>query len=1195
MSRSPSPALTCRPRFQMCAALAVLLAGGLAAASPAAAAEPYLEFIAGLRDRGYSDLAIDYIRQIEADPDLPPEIKTRLPYEEGVTLMAGASALKNPDKQKQQLDEAAARFEQFTKVAPAGDPLLGEANMQRARIAQQKARVEIWQSTMPANEGNAEAFRSRAREFLAVARETFQKAFEQYDAAYKKYDVFIPEEEKQLRAEKSGVEAQLMQSQFDLARTTYDEAKTYPDGSDERTRLLNEAATAFEEMHSKYRSQVAGLFARLYQGKSYEEQGEIRKALGIYNEILDHPGKTDSMQRLQDTARRFRLVCLNHPDRRDHRLVIDEATQWRTEARNRARTEVGLGITYEMARAYEEIGKDRSTPPAEQTEALKSAKSFASQVALVPGELRGPAMSMVQRVTAQLGQEAGDPTSFDAAYGQANLLLEDYRKYQAEAESARSTGDSKAAAEATQKAGASAQEMARLYRLAIALAKSSVAQDQLAVAYFRLVYAHYVARENLPAAVLGKYVAQRYRESNKQVAAEAAYVAIAAFTQEFNDGQPGNRDFELGQVVEVTNQIIEDFPESDRANDGKMTVAGLYDADNQPEQAGEWFDRVAETSQSYADAQMRGGLAYFNAFVIASNLPDGERPPADGLAAIRQKAEQRLQTGIDRTEAKLASDSNTPDLLAVCKLVLAGIRNADGVYQNQGQGAGRKTGSIPLLTAGPHSVIKAVTVADDAERPRDPAQITSRAKASAAYQALLRAYIGVRNLDKARETREQLEAVVAKDDAAELTRIYESFGRTLQDELKQLRQAGKTDEVQKTQSAFVEFLDQLASRDDGQTYNSLYWIAETYNGLGEGAQSAGSPEATDFFKKSTDAYNSIISTAQSNPAFLPDPAYLTGVQVRLANAQRSQGDFPAAEASILNVLAEKPLAIDAQREAARIYEDWGSSASDPEKYNVALVGNRANKVWGWGQTAKRLQIAVDQQPDNDEFRQQMFDAKYAVGETSLNLGRLRSDGEKARQDWETARRDLLRFAAILGDFPADQYRRFNGLYGQLLEELGEPKVDLELGATQQVSTTGGEAVADEAAADAAPVVAKPEPPADPGSSINWPLLGVVGLLLGGCAAFFLLSGKKSSRSGRRGSRGRRGGGEKAAKAETPAPVEKPAKPSGEKAARSSRTRTTRQRVAKPAAGDTAATATEEPPAEAKRRSSGRSSTRRRRR
>ena len=1081
---------------------AAALLGGLS--TPAAAEEPYLEFIRGLRARRYYDTALEYIDAVKGRRDLPDEVKLLLPYEEGVTLTDGAMLLKNPEKQKEQLDEAAARFEDFVKAAPPDHPLQGEANMQRARIAQNKARVEISQALMPANEGNAEAFRRRARDYITQARDIFQQAHDQYRTRFKAFPTFIPEEEKARRAERKQVEAQFMQSQFDLARTTYDEAQTYPEDSEKRSQLLNQAAAEFEEMHQKYRSQVAGLFARLWQGKSFEEQDEIRKALGIYNEILDHPGSTGSMQRLQDTARRFRLICLNHPDRRDHQLAIDEASQWRRDARNRVRTEIGLGITYELARAYESIAEDRTTPPAEKTEAYKQAKAFATQVSLVPGELRGPAMSMLQRVSAKLGQEEGDPTTFDGAFGAANLLKDDYDRYRAEADAAAAKGDAAGEAAAREKMQAASAEMARMYRLGIQLARSSTDSEQLATAYYRLVYAHYIAGEYLQAAVLGQYVAQRYRTTNSLVASEAAYIAIAAFTQEFNEAQPGDREFELDQVVGQATQIIEDFPESDRANDGKMSVAQLYEADGQPGKAADWYDRVAETSDSYANAQLRAGLAYYNAFVLASNLPDGERPSVDDLAAMREQGVGKLQQGIDLTEQKLASDSATPDLLVIGKRVLAQLRNADGLYRTQGD----RTGAIELLTEGPHSVVAAMAVPEGQERPTDPRKINNRKNASATYQTLLRAQIGVRDLEAARQAREKLEAVAGQEDAAELTRIYEAFGRELQTELKQLRQAGQNDRVADVQAAFKEFLDQLAGRQDGQTYNSLLWIAETYGGLGEGAKNAGaSAEAATFFDRSAEAYGRILEKAAADPQFVSDPAYLTGVKVRLANSQRLKGDFEAAEKTILGVLAENPKALDAQRDAAKLYDEWASQTGDPAHYKTALAGDKQTGVWGWALTAAKLQRTVDQDPSNEQYVGDLFDARYRQAETSLNYGRQLTDGDEAAQTWARAKQDINRFAALQGEFPAEQYRRFNELFGELQTQLGEPVTGLDLGDTALVSTE-----ADEDAGEAPAVAITTAPPSQSeaapvgGSEIQWgPILGVVVFLLAGIGGFVAMN------------------------------------------------------------------------------------------
>ena len=104
----------------------------------------------------------------------------------------------------------------------------------------------------------------------------------------------------------------------------------------------SQAADEFEKMHQKYRSQVGGLFARAWQGKCYEEQKDIQKALGIYNELLDHPGDTDVLSNLKTQTLYFKLICLNSKDRHDHQLVVDLADEWLKKHKSEATSQMGL-------------------------------------------------------------------------------------------------------------------------------------------------------------------------------------------------------------------------------------------------------------------------------------------------------------------------------------------------------------------------------------------------------------------------------------------------------------------------------------------------------------------------------------------------------------------------------------------------------------------------------------------------------------------------------------------------------------------------------------------------------------------------------------------------------------------------------------------------------------------------------------
>ena len=112
------------------------------------AAEPYLDFLSGLRDRGYFDSAMEYLDRIEKDARLPAEIRTVLPLERGLTLLENARTIRIPEARSTQLDQAQAQLEQFVQASP-NHPRAAEANREQANIFLGRARVAVWESNSP--------------------------------------------------------------------------------------------------------------------------------------------------------------------------------------------------------------------------------------------------------------------------------------------------------------------------------------------------------------------------------------------------------------------------------------------------------------------------------------------------------------------------------------------------------------------------------------------------------------------------------------------------------------------------------------------------------------------------------------------------------------------------------------------------------------------------------------------------------------------------------------------------------------------------------------------------------------------------------------------------------------------------------------------------------------------------------------
>src|SRR5690606_252392 len=142
----------------------------------------------------------------------------------------------------------------------------------------------------PSNEGNKAELKQQARSYVAKAREIFQTAHDKHKAIYDGFPKFISKDADPDEFEKrADAEVNVIRAELDLALCTYEEAQTYDPSAPEFKKLLTDASLAFETIHTKYRSQVAGLFARMWQGKCFEEQEDLGKALGIYSELLRHP------------------------------------------------------------------------------------------------------------------------------------------------------------------------------------------------------------------------------------------------------------------------------------------------------------------------------------------------------------------------------------------------------------------------------------------------------------------------------------------------------------------------------------------------------------------------------------------------------------------------------------------------------------------------------------------------------------------------------------------------------------------------------------------------------------------------------------------------------------------------------------------------------------------------------------------
>ncbi len=268
--------------------------------------------------------------------------------------------------------------------------------------------------------------------------------------------------------------------------------------------------------------------------------------------------------------------------------------------------------------------------------------------------------------------------------------------------------------------------------------------------------------------------------------------------------------------------------------------------------------------------------------------PSREAQIKDWTAA----AEKYLRNGIAKAGDPADSAGNPPAWLVSGKTVLANLAIGLGHYEE----------AVKLLTDPPHSVTSSIAVNDEATRPATG--VKSKTFASFVYQTLLRAQIGRHQVNAAIEAMQQLEKIAGASGAEGVTGIYVSLGKEIEKEVSRLIAANDRERLGEVRKSFDKFLEELTRRGQSMSYGSLLWIAETYTGLGEGL-SDDAAAAREYFGKAAATYEQLLAKTAADTSPVGVERAL-GLQLRLANSRRRQGDYEHALESVRAIIAQRP-------------------------------------------------------------------------------------------------------------------------------------------------------------------------------------------------------------------------------------------------------------------------------------------------
>ncbi|MDG1897193.1 MAG: hypothetical protein P8J37_20035 [Fuerstiella sp.] len=1005
----------------LCAAIAGAVLAGL---TPVHADEPHTAFIEGLRQRKFFDTTLEYVDALAKRVDLPAELTDTLDLERGVTYREMAAASRVPEDREQALTRAEQSLKKFTSEHPQ-HVRAAFANSELGELLFERARSLIWDAESPSNADTTGQLQQQARTLIEQAKAIYQTAHDQYETQYKAFPPFIDRTtDEDAYLERLNAEVKYLRAWFSLVRCTYERGQTFPKGSKERTETMVRASTEFEAIHTARRSNPIGLQSRLMMGKCFQEQDDLNRALGIYNEMLSHKSDHPSVQLLKSIALQYRLICLNHEKKNDFQLVLQEAEVWLKDKSNRTRvfSEIGLGILWEKSIAEEKLGQDRAIEARLRNTMLRQALTDSKQVARFPGPYREPAVAMGRRLNAELGEKDAVPKDFDTAFERARGMVSQLKGLNEVLQKAKSSEEKQKARQAID---FQLNEVGRLFALALSLRDEKTDTKAVAQARYLLSYVYMRQRKSFDAIILAQYCMTTDRLNDPDSALSATEIAIEAAVQAFNDAGT-DKKFELDLLKGICELIVEQYPQSARGNEARIRLGQVYRDLNEPLNAANTYLTVPSDYSEYGSARMQAGQSYWLAWVMAmSDIESGVQPEKDEETVKKWKTDAAglMLEGITAARAKLGANANPTPEIAAAEVSLATINNMNGQFAE----------TIKRLNAGgANSVLKLLEVAKGQARPETG--ITSSAFAGQAYRLLLRAYVGTQKVAEALQTMNKLEAVGGQDTAA----VYTQLGQELQEELKRLKAAGEAEQLATTRKSFEQFLGKVSENRENMDYNSLVWIGETYFGLGQGTQED-VVAASGYFQKAHAAYQDILDRN------LAEGGSVIAVKLRIVRCSRAQGQFEEGVSLAQSILNETPLSLDVQFEAAHTLSDWGAAeGGQPDKLLAAIEGVENAKgeksIWGWSGITRKLQ-ARQSSADWEQLKERFLEARFEYVNSRFRYAKTEaSDGDV---QLKSGLAEITIFIQVFTDLDDAWFGKFDKLYQDTQLALGQPQTPLE--------------------------------------------------------------------------------------------------------------------------------------------------------
>lgn len=982
-------------------ALAFLIIIGGLIGEPISADEPAEAFLEALRERGYYDVAIDYLNGLDNSDLISADFRQSLPFEKAQTLISSTDNMGDMNLVAVRLDQAQALLNEYANKDQSVETL-AQTFLHQGNLYYRRSKVFLFQGRsdrLTANEKDDVS--TKAREMLEGALNSYQQARQTLRSLIDPNSpdaIRIDVEDPSTTAKLNRFKGIYTQVRIRLPMVIEQLADTYPVDSAERTQGLESAITEYNDVYADYqRRYLAGLEAVLYSARCYQKLGKHNEVQFSLENIFDLSDNST----FKPLKRRAFILAVDSWDQIQpypHAEVIGRL-QPVVSLLNRSeiREPDWLRIQMELAKALHvqaNVIKDQGGPRSnsEAKELDREAAKIMRAVSRIPSEYRERAKQLLAEWNISVSKSAETseqpPESFvDAKQKGQDLIVEiesllgDANQLKSQLAGAASEDQKPAIQTELQDTETRIAELSQaalnMFELALRLADDTTPRTDINNIRYLQSYCYFAMRQYFESALIGEFLLAKYPtiEGTRQ----AMTLMIRSYSQLHTMAGEGDKAFERNRLTEACRAIVERWPGSNEAGSAANTLTRLAIIDGNFATAQEYFGQVSQ------NATYRPSLA--------SKL--GQRMWFDYRAKSAGGKSEELETQLNHTRDYLqtAVENANPENLQY-ETVLSALLLVDANLE-----AGDAEKAL-------HQLENAEIAPLDLVKQKHPVLDKAPSRAGfirETYKIAIKTYLAAMRtaddqqlwIEKASgiiaAMRNDMEASNDPKDRQRVTTIY----RLIAKELKQQFEALETvDEKKRFAGSLASFLGSIEQ--DSSDSKTVLWAGSTLLSVADSlSQLSLDANAKPLFQQAVSALNRAESLGFEGD---PQEAAMTmELKRQRALAQRGAGNYEAALDQFTEILKQNSKSLQIQIDAAEALQSWAKVSKRARLYGEAMMGSRkftnpttkrdSNLIWGWRKMVQATR-------SNPKFKDTYFKALYHLIECRLEYGVL-EESDKA--------------------------------------------------------------------------------------------------------------------------------------------------------------------------------------------------------